>query len=57
MAIPARSDLVADLEHKASRLIGALRRLMQEQRLALSRAERGLPDLPGLAGCGAPAAG
>jgi exodeoxyribonuclease VII large subunit len=41
---------VADLEHKAARLIGGLNRLAQERRLRLSRAERGLPDLPALLG-------
>ncbi len=50
LAVPARSDLVADLEHKAARLIGGLNRLTQERRLRLSRAERGLPDLPALLG-------
>jgi exodeoxyribonuclease VII large subunit len=50
MAIPARSDLVADLAHKGSRLISALNRLAQESRLRLSRAERGIPDLPALLG-------
>ena len=50
MAIPARSDLVADLMHKGSRLIGALNRLSQENRLRLSRVERGIPDLPALLG-------
>lgn len=50
MAIPARSDLLADLTQKASRLIGALNRVTQERRLRLSRAERGLPDLPALVG-------
>src|SRR5271157_6077005 len=50
MAIPARSDLLADLAHTAARLIGALNRLTQERRLRLSRAERGLPDLPALLG-------
>ena len=44
LAVPARADLVADLEHKAARLIGGLNRLAQECRLRLSRAERGLPD-------------
>jgi exodeoxyribonuclease VII large subunit len=44
MAIPARSDLLADLAQKASRLLGGLNRIMQEHRLRLSRAERGLPD-------------
>jgi exodeoxyribonuclease VII large subunit len=50
LAVPARADLVADLEHKAARLIGGLHRLTQERRLRLSRAERGLPDLPSLLG-------
>jgi exodeoxyribonuclease VII large subunit len=48
LAVPARADLVADLQHKAARLIGGLNRLAQERRLHLSRAERGLPDLPAL---------
>jgi exodeoxyribonuclease VII large subunit len=50
MAIPARSDLVADLAQKGARLIGALNRLAQESRLRLSRVERGIPDLPALLG-------
>lgn len=50
MAIPARSDLLADLAQRGSRLMGALNRVLQERRLRLSRAERGLPDLPGLLG-------
>ncbi len=50
LAIPARADLLADLAHTAARLIGALNRVTQERRLRLSRAERGLPDLPGLVG-------
>ena len=50
LAVPAQADLVADLEHKAARLVGGLNRLAQERRLRLSRAERGLPDLPGLLG-------
>ncbi len=50
MAIPARSDLLADLAQRGSRLVGALNRLLQERRLRLSRAERGLPDLPALVG-------
>src|SRR6202020_1775502 len=52
LAVPMRADLVADLEHKAARLIGGLNRLAQERRLQLSRAERGLPDLPALLGGG-----
>jgi len=50
MAIPARADLLADVAQKAARLAGALDRLMGERRLGLSRAERGLPDLPALVG-------
>ena len=50
MAILARSDLIADLAQKGSRLIGALNRFAQESRLKLSRAERGIPDLPALLG-------
>ncbi len=50
MAIPALADLQADLAQKAARLGGALNRLTQDCRLRLSRAERGLPDLPGLLG-------
>src|SRR5271169_4913309 len=50
MAIPARADLLADIQQKTARLTGALNRLMQERRLLLSRAERGLPDLPALLG-------
>ena len=50
MAVPARADLVADLEQKAARLVGGLNRAVQDRRLRLSRAERGLPDLPALLG-------
>jgi exodeoxyribonuclease VII large subunit len=50
MAIPARSDLIADLAQKAARLVGGLNRLAQESRLRLSRVERGIPDLPALLG-------
>jgi exodeoxyribonuclease VII large subunit len=50
MAVPARSDLVADVQQKTARLIGALNRLTGEGRLRLGRAERGLPDLPSLLG-------
>ncbi len=50
MAVPSRADLVADIEHKAARLIGGLNRSVGERRLRLGRAERGLPDLPGLIG-------
>jgi exodeoxyribonuclease VII large subunit len=38
------------MAQKASRLIGAVSRLAQECRLRLTRAERGIPDLPTLLG-------
>jgi exodeoxyribonuclease VII large subunit len=50
LAVPVRADLVGDLQHKAARLLGGLNRLVQECRLRLGRAERGLPDLPSLIG-------
>ncbi|HEY6431922.1 MAG TPA: exodeoxyribonuclease VII large subunit, partial [Acetobacteraceae bacterium] len=50
LAVPARADLLGDLQHRASRLIGALNRLTGERRLRLGRAERGLPDLPSVVG-------
>ena len=50
MAIPARADLLADIQQKTARLTGGLNRLLGERRLGLSRAERGLPDLPALLG-------
>jgi exodeoxyribonuclease VII large subunit len=50
LAVPSRVEVAADLQQKGARLSGALNRLMQERRMALQRAERGLPDLPGLLG-------
>ncbi|HEX4261429.1 MAG TPA: exodeoxyribonuclease VII large subunit [Acetobacteraceae bacterium] len=50
MAVPSRAELAADLAQKRARLAGGLHRLVQESTLALSRAVRGLPDLPGLLG-------
>ena len=50
MAIPAHTDLIADVTQKRARLLGALNRIMQQARLRLSRAEQGLPDLPGIIG-------
>lgn len=50
MAVPARAELLAGLQQSAARLTGALNRVLQERRLGLSRAERGLPDLPALLG-------
>ncbi len=50
LAVPARTELVAGLAQTSARLLGGLNRLTAERRLALGRAERGLPDLPGLVG-------
>jgi len=50
LAVPSRVELAADLQQKAARLAGALNRALQDGRLRLQRAERGLPDLPGLLG-------
>jgi exodeoxyribonuclease VII large subunit len=50
LAVPSRVELTADLQQKTARLTGALNRIAQERRLALQRAERGLPDLPALLG-------
>ncbi len=50
LAVPSRVELAADLQQKAARLAGALNRGLQDGRLRLQRAERGLPDLPGLLG-------
>ena len=50
LAVPARVELAAALAQSGARLVGALNRLTQERRLRLGRAERGLPDLPGLLG-------
>jgi exodeoxyribonuclease VII large subunit len=50
LAVPSRVEMEADLQQKGARLSGALGRVLQERRLRLQRAERGLPDLPGLLG-------
>ena len=50
LAVPSRSELVANLAQEAARLSGGLHRMTQERRLRLGRAERGLPDLPVLLG-------
>ncbi|MCX8134459.1 MAG: exodeoxyribonuclease VII large subunit [Roseococcus sp.] len=48
MAVPARADLLADLAQKAARLDQSLLARLRAAHLALSRAERGLPDAPAL---------
>ena len=50
LAVPQRSELIADLLQKAARLAGAVGRMAQEKRLRLQRAERGLPDLASITG-------
>ena len=44
LAVPARDAMVALIDAERTRLHAGLQRQMQEQRLRLSRAERGLPD-------------
>ncbi len=48
LAVPSRAELAAQLAQTGARLLGGLGRLMQERRLRLQRAERGLPDLGAL---------
>jgi exodeoxyribonuclease VII large subunit len=50
MAIPPRTELLADLAQKSARLIGALARLTGERRLRFQAAANNLPDLPSLLG-------
>ncbi len=49
-AVPVRAELAAALAQTGARLAGGLNRAVQARRLSLSRAERGLPDLPALLG-------
>jgi exodeoxyribonuclease VII large subunit len=48
MAVPVRTELLADLGHRNARALGALARLLQTARLRLDRAANALPDLPSL---------
>lgn len=50
LAVPVRTELLAELEHRGARALGALSRMMQTARLRLGRAAAALPDLPGLLG-------
>lgn len=50
MAVPLRSEMIADLAHRAARLTGALSRLLSQGRGAFDRAVARLPDLPALLG-------
>ncbi len=48
MAIPARTELLAQLAQTQARLLGAAQRALNERRLVLTQVERRLPDLPAL---------
>jgi exodeoxyribonuclease VII large subunit len=50
MAVPPRTELLADLAQKSARLAGALARLTGERRLRFQAAANALPDLPSLLG-------
>ncbi len=50
LAVPSRAELLDDLRQKALRLSQVFRGRIDAARLRLSRAERGLPDLPGILG-------
>jgi exodeoxyribonuclease VII large subunit len=49
-AVPARAQLAEDLQHRATRLLSGLNRMVAEARLHLRGAARALPDLPSLVG-------
>jgi exodeoxyribonuclease VII large subunit len=48
LAVPSRSDLIADLTHKVARLTGSVVSISRSLRLRLVHAERDLPELPSL---------
>ena len=50
MAVPLRSDLLADLAQHEARLRRGVRAVLEGSRRHLLVAERGLPDLPGILG-------
>jgi exodeoxyribonuclease VII large subunit len=50
MAVPPRTELLADLAQKSARLLGGLARLAGERRLRFQAAITRLPDLPSLLG-------
>ncbi len=50
LVVPVRTELLADLQHTGARMLGGVGRSLQEVRLRLGRAERGLPDLQALVG-------
>lgn len=48
MAVPLRSELVADLTHRTARLLGGLSAILQERKMGLQNIIARMPDLPGL---------
>ena len=48
LAVPSRVEVAADLAQSGARLAQFTQGALREARLHLTRAERGLPDLPGL---------
>lgn len=46
LAVPVRTEMLAELEHRGARALGALSRMLQAARLRLDRAAAALPDLP-----------
>ena len=52
LAVPVRSELAADLAHRAARLAAGLARALEARRGRLERAGGRLPDLPALVGAG-----
>lgn len=48
LAVPLRSEMVADLAHRAARLAGALSSQLQRARAGLDQVSARLPDLPAL---------
>ena len=52
LTVPLRTTLLADLAHRAARLVSGLARVADGARLRLDRAGRQLPDLPSLLGQG-----
>jgi len=50
MAVPARTELLADMAQKAARLIGGLDRALQTGRRRLEAAAARVPDLPAILG-------
>ena len=52
LAVPVRVELVRHLDQLRARTSSAVARLLNEQRLRLARAERGVPDVPAVIAAG-----